>query len=231
MSIRVYKNINDAYQPRNIDLLSLAREQDHQPTSIKDTEIGKDIQPIKVDISPEGLRALLASKYPNQISTKTWNEQYETRFEYQEITSFRDRLSLDMYEKVESFHSADEITLSAKREALMESFKSIADEISSGYEDGTRIRYVEDEESEDGYRRLSKEEELAVLQQDFDDFVEERFGENRRMSTREVLDTLKVFGNVMMDISWLKYYEPEVIPEDFINGMLDESREYIAGLK
>ena len=35
----------------------------------------------------------------------------------------------------------------------------------------------------------------------------------------------------MMDISWLKYYEPEVIPEDFINGMLDESREYIAGLK
>ena len=66
---------------------------------------------------------------------------------------------------------------------------------------------------------------------DFDDFVEERFGENRRMSTREVLDTLKVFGNVMMDISWLKYYEPEVIPENFINGMLDESREYIAGLK
>ena len=231
MSIRVYKNINDAYQPRNIDLLSLAREQNHQPISIKDTEWGKDIPPIKVDISPEGLRALLASKYPNQISTKTWNEQYENKFEYQEITSFRDRLSLDMYEKVEAFHSASEITLSAKRGALMESFKSIADEISSGYEDGSRIRYVEDEESEDGYRKLSREEELAVLQQDFDDFVEERFGENRRMSTMEVLDTLKGFGNVMMDISWLKYYEPEKIPEDFINGMLDESRKYIAGLR
>jgi hypothetical protein len=135
-----------------------------------------------------------------------------------------------MYEKNYARKSGDEITLSDKKDALLGSFKDIADEISSGYEQGNRIRYVEDESSEDGYRKLTKEEELEILQNDFEELVEERFGEKHRKINDEVLAALNAFGNVM-DNSWLKYYEPEKITEEFVDGMLDQAKKYIEELK
>ena len=89
---------------------------------------------------------------------------------------------------------------------------------------------MEDESSEDGYRKLTKEEELEILQNDFEELVEERFGEKHRKINDEVLAALNAFGNVM-DNSWLKYYEPEKITEEFVDGMLDQARKYIEELK
>ena len=42
------------------------------------------------------------------------------------------------------------ITISDKENALMNSFKSIADEIVAGYDAGIRVRFVQDSKSEDG---------------------------------------------------------------------------------
>lgn len=36
---------------------------------------------------------------------------------------------------------------------------------------------------EDGYRRLTMEDELAILQEEFDEFVESRFGKNIKNGT------------------------------------------------
>ena len=46
----------------------------------------------------------------------------------------------------------------------------MTDEIISGYENGTRVRFVEDEAYEDGYRRLTMEDEhLSRFQNDLID--------------------------------------------------------------
>jgi hypothetical protein len=42
------------------------------------------------------------------------------------------------------------LTIEDREDALMSSFKSIADEIVKGYESGARVRFVEDPDSEDG---------------------------------------------------------------------------------
>jgi len=36
-----------------------------------------------------------------------------------------------------------------------------------------------DNDSEDGYRKLSKDEELDILQQEFEEFTESRFGKKQ----------------------------------------------------
>lgn len=228
MAVKMYGNINGTFQASKIDLFSLAKEQDSKPKKLSDTKEGADIAPIKIDISAEGMRALLASKFPKWIDINSETEK--RKFEHQPVISYKDRIFLDMYEKIDARKSGDEITLSDKKDALLGSFKDIADEISSGYEQGSRIRYVEDESSEDGYRKLTKEEELDILQNDFEELVEERFGEKHRKINDEVLAALNAFGNVM-DNSWLKYYEPEKITEEFVDGMLDQARKYTEELK
>ena len=230
MAVKMYGNINGPFQASKIDLFSLAKEQDSKPERLSDTKEGADIAPIKIDISAEGMRALLASKFPKWIDINSETEKRKFEFEHQPVISYKDRIFLDMYEKIDARKSGDEITLSDKKDALLGSFKDIADEISSGYEQGNRIRYVEDESSEDGYRKLTKEEELEILQNDFEELVEERFGEKHRKINDEVLAALNAFGNVM-DNSWLKYYEPEKITEEFVDGMLDQARKYIEELK
>ena len=144
-------------------------------------------------------------------------------------TSFRDRLSLGMFSNMEAQAPDGDISLSEKEDALMNSFKSIADEISSGYEAGTRARYVQDDASEDGYRLLSKEEEISILQKEFDEFVNDRFGEKHQKEGEEVLKALNMIGSAMGN-AWQKYYELEKIPADFIDGVIDSSRRYIEKL-
>ena len=60
MAVKMYGNINGTFQASKIDLFSLAKEQDSKPKKLSDTKEGADIAPIKIDISAEGMRALLA---------------------------------------------------------------------------------------------------------------------------------------------------------------------------
>ena len=82
----------------------------------------------------------------------------------------------DNLSKIKAENPDQSFSISDKENALMNSFKSIADEIVSGYEDESRIRFIQDAASDDGYSRLSKTDELMLLKQEFEDFVESRFG-------------------------------------------------------
>nr|MCR5754875.1 hypothetical protein [Acetatifactor sp.] len=63
MAVEMFGNINEmSYQPRNINLFEMAKEQNHKSVRLQDTPVGKDMPEIKVGISPEGLRALHGSK-------------------------------------------------------------------------------------------------------------------------------------------------------------------------
>ena len=58
-------------------------------------------------------------------------------------------------------------SLSDRAEDYVRAYGNLYDEIVQGYKDGTVERYVEDETSETGFRRMTMEEELAGLDKAF----------------------------------------------------------------
>lgn len=58
-------------------------------------------------------------------------------------------------------------SLSSKAEDYVRAYGNLYDEIVQGYQNGTRERYVEDETSETGYRKMTMEEELNGLDKAF----------------------------------------------------------------
>lgn len=52
-------------------------------------------------------------------------------------------------------------------EDSVRAYANLYDEIVQGYQDGTRERYVEDENSETGFRKMTMEEELSRLDRAF----------------------------------------------------------------
>ena len=63
--------------------------------------------------------------------------------------------------------SSDTYSLSNKAEDYVRAYGNLYDEIVQGYQNGTRERYVEDETSESGYRKMTMEEELNGLDKAF----------------------------------------------------------------
>ena len=125
------------------------------------------------------------------------------------------------------------LTIEDRENAIMNSFKSIADEIVSGYDNGTRIRFVEDSDSEDGYRKLTKEDELEILQKEFDDLSEAKFGKKHQEEAEAIAKSLDALHKIMEEngkASAHKKYEPIKIPDDFLERLLRRSRMFIANL-
>ena len=77
MSVNMFGNISGfSYRPAEINLFETAHQQGNkQPAKFCDTEAGKNIQGIKVNISEEGLRALHGSKLPGSTDIKEQQEQ------------------------------------------------------------------------------------------------------------------------------------------------------------
>ena len=45
----------------------------------------------------------------------------------------------------------------------VQEFRGICDEITSGYGEGNRVRFIVDTPTGDGYRKLTKEDELSIF--------------------------------------------------------------------
>ena len=50
MAVHLYGNVNGTYQKPNIDLFEMAKKQNNQPVRFCDTEAGKNIPAITVNI-------------------------------------------------------------------------------------------------------------------------------------------------------------------------------------
>ncbi len=234
MGINLFGNLsNFSYRPAEINLLEMAKKQDKNPVRFCDTEAGKNMPAIKLSISEEGLRALHGTKLKGSIDIKAEQEKIRFYSEHQPIDSFQNQLSKGMQEglaKLKAENPNKSITMSDKENALMNSFKSIADEIVAGYDAGTRVRFVQDSKSEDGYRKLSKTDELMLLKQEFEDFAESRFGIKHQKEAEEVAKTLNSFQSVkaQMGSSVLRTYTPEKIPKNFVEILQKNAGQYIS---
>lgn len=134
---------------------------------VSDTLPMADNQPVKVTISEEGYKS-----YRERIT----NSQSFEEVQAQRKRLLEEKLSPDMNYKltlsarVNSLNEADKeaggtnyLSNEDKLDNIMEAYTSLYDEIVKGYENGTRVINVADENSENGYRTLTMQEELADL--------------------------------------------------------------------
>lgn len=231
MAVNLYGNVSGTYQKRNIDLFEMARNQNNQPVKFCDTEVGKNLPTIKVNISKEGLRALHGSMMKDSVDIQKQMEELQYFSEHQPVESFTNRLSRvmqDSYVQIAESNSDKNLTIQKKADILLGEFKSICDEIDSGYDGGTRVRFIEDSTSIDGFRKLSKDDELSILLNEFSNFVEGRFGKDHQEKSEKVAKTLNDLQNVKQKMGRedIRYYEPEYIPPDFVEKLLKAASEY-----
>jgi len=161
----------------NMDLLKVSQygTESRERKLASETLPMVDNQPVKVTISEEGY--------------KSYRDRIENGQSFEEVQTQRKRLlegnlSPDMnYKftlsaKVNSLNEADKETSEAKYlsneeklDNIMEAYTSLYDEIVQGYENGTRVINVADENSENGYRPLTMQEELNDLDRAYESVV------------------------------------------------------------
>mgnify|MGYP000260276091 CR=1 FL=1 len=117
MAINLYGNVSGTYQKPNIDLFEMARKQNNQPVKFCDTEAGKNLPAIKVNISEEGLRALHGSKMKGSVDIQKQMEEMQYISEHQPVESFTNRLSRVMqnsYVQFSESNSDEKLTIQKK---------------------------------------------------------------------------------------------------------------------
>ena len=236
MAVHLYGNVNGTYQKPNIDLFEMAKQQYNQPVRFCDTEAGKNIPAIKVNISEEGLRALHGSKMKGSVDIQKQTEELKYISEHQPVESFTNRLSRAMQDSFVQFiedKSDGNLTIEKKGEILLEEFWGICDEITSGYKEGDRVRFIADDTTQDGYRKLSKEDELSILLSEFSSFVESRFGKEHQERSIKEANALNDMQKIKQELGYgdIKYYEPENIPDGFVENLIKAANQYVDSQK
>ena len=231
--MNIVGNVNGSYKVPKIDLFEIAEQRgvDSQPVKTVSSIFGKDTA-IKVNISKEGLQALHGSKLQGSYNLNSQIEQIEYMSEHQPVVSFTNRLGIALQDSYAGVAYENRPSVEDQGNTVLNTFKKIADEIVSGYADGSRVRFVEDSSSEDGYRRLTMEDELAILQEEFDAFVESRFGKEHQEQSEKVINAINDIQKTKdrLGIGDGKVYEPEKIPERFVENLIKAGKTYIVGI-
>ena len=142
---------------------------------VSDTLPMADNQPVKVTISEEGLKSY-RERITNGQSFEEVQEQRKLLLETKLSPDMNYKFTLSA--KINSLNEADKeasgenyLSNEEKLDNIMEAYTSLYEEIVQGYEDGTRVINVADENSENGYRTLTMQEELADLDNAYESVV------------------------------------------------------------
>ncbi len=233
MSMNIVGNVNGSYQTPRIDLFELAKKQEKsQPVVANASTIMEHDSGIKVNISQDGLKALHGSKMSGSIDLNKQLQEIKYISEHQPIESFGNRLQRTLQESYAGVSYEDRPSVEKKGETVLNTLKEMADEIVSGYTSGDRVRFAEDRTSVDGFRKLTMEDELAVLKDEFDVFVENRFGKRHQEESIKVANAINEIQAVKEEfgIDDEKVYELEQIPDNFVEDLIMAGRQYIANL-
>ncbi|MDE7444256.1 MAG: hypothetical protein K2N15_00900 [Lachnospiraceae bacterium] len=128
---------------------------------------------VNVTLSREGLESL-----KNSSKTRTYEGVVKQKESIRQASksigaSYGYRLSEEAGKLKAQRDSSTAYGLSDKTADYVKAYGNLYDEIVQGYQNGTRERYVEDETSETGYRKMTMEEELNGLDKAFQKAADE----------------------------------------------------------
>ncbi len=231
MSITLYGNLNGyTYRPPQMNLMKSANIETNNAVTSNGYV---DLPAFDVNISEEGLKALHGSKLPGSADSFETAAKIAYMSEHQPIESYESKFSQMIPSNYEMSERGEAVyvhhTNEEKVAALSEGFKSLVDEINKGYDEGTRVRYVEDPTSEDGFRKLTREEELDILQQEFDEFVDSRFGKQRVAEDAKIKESLDALQELKKSLGRgeVKKYKLEPFSEKEVERLKTRMRNYI----
>lgn len=231
--MNIVGNVNGSYNPPKIDLFEIAKQRGVEQQPVKNvSSILGDVATIKVNISEEGLEALHGSKLQGSNDLDNQIQQIKYISEHQPVESFTNRLGRTLQDSYAGVAYEDRPSVADKGSTVLNAFKEMADEIVSGYADGSRIRFAEDSSSGDGYRRLTMKDELAILQDEYDKFVESRFGKEHQKRSEQVINAINDIQKTKqrLGIGDGNVYEAEKIPDNFVEKLIKLGRTYISDL-
>lgn len=230
MGMNIVGNVNGSYKASQIDLFEIAKKRgiEEQPIKTVSSILGEN-SAIKVNISEEGLKALHGSKLNGNDDLESRIQQMEYMSEHQPVESFTSRLGRTLQESYEGISYEHRPSVEEKGKTVLNAFKEMTDEIVSGYENGTRVRFIEDSTSKDGYRKLTMEDELSILQNEYDEFVENRFGKEHAEESVKITNAINDFEKLKESLGKgpAKTYTPEKIPDNFVQKLKQDSRKYV----
>jgi len=136
---------------------------------------GGNGESVKVTISEEGMKSY-RDKIENGQSFEVVQEQRKRLLERNLSPDMNYKFTLSA--KINSLNEADKeasgtkyLSNEEKLDNIMEAYTSLYEEIVQGYDSGTRVINVADENSENGYRTLTMQEELADLDSAYESAV------------------------------------------------------------
>lgn len=128
---------------------------------------------VKISISQEGIESYRKKLQECGVQSADGNimEKKHTLIEQSKNAIFDNQYENELAQKASELKGQREnngtYSLSNKVEDYVKAYGSLYDEIVQGYKDGARERYVADENSETGFRKMTMEEELNNLDKAF----------------------------------------------------------------
>lgn len=115
--------------------------------------------PVKVTISEEGKEKFRSDFVENEKIKRDMQQQEGGNLKEAKILTSHVNVLLDRIQK----GGKDSLNADEQARTIFEAYASEYDKIVKGYQDGSRECYVSDPDSETGYRKLTKEEDLKAL--------------------------------------------------------------------
>lgn len=166
--------------------------------------LSKDDNVVKISISQEGIESCRKKLQESGVQSTDGNimEKKHTLIEQSKNAIFDNQYESELAQKAGELKRQREnsgtYSLSNKVEDYVKAYGSLYDEIVQGYKDGTRERYVADENSETGFRKMTMEEELSNLDKAFQKTADTagRLAENAQNAAAAFKDTAEKLAKI-----------------------------------
>lgn len=231
MSININNNTNQANTGINIFGTNKA---DTKKTAQKNVSFDSGSQTI-VTISKESRESY--RKQVQEIGTQkmTYEDVIKTRSSIKEASKsiqvdYNYQLAKEAGILKEQRENGSAYSVSNKAEDYVKAYANLYDQIVKGYKDGTIERYVEDKNSETGYRKLTMEEELNKLDEAYQKASElaDIFAENAKKAAPAFRDMAEKMSKINSSIanSYKKQAQTDDIPNNIGQKMITVAQKW-----
>lgn len=139
-------------------------------------------------------------------------EELEKQREYISNMTLDDYMLSSFYEEYNKMVNSDTgITEQSMVDCFSKTYQKIYHEIMEGYQTGARTRYVQDDETESGYRKLTMEEELQLLDEAYGDIAQ--FAKHKSVLKEHTLNCLAQWQREIATLTKRSGQLPEMIHE------------------